>query len=97
MLARSTRDSQAPRSDQVDADLEAEVDLQVDVHRRGVDRAVRVLEDAPSEVRRGVVVPPVEADARHWLDLGATFVAVGSDLGILARETDALARKFKPK
>jgi 4-hydroxy-2-oxoheptanedioate aldolase len=42
------------------------------------------------------ILAPVEADARHWLDLGATFVAVGSDLGVLARQTEALAKKFKP-
>jgi 4-hydroxy-2-oxoheptanedioate aldolase len=41
------------------------------------------------------ILAPVEADARHWLALGATFVAVGSDLGVLARRTEALARKFQ--
>jgi 4-hydroxy-2-oxoheptanedioate aldolase len=41
------------------------------------------------------ILAPVEADARHWLGLGATFVAVGSDLGILARQSEALAAKFK--
>jgi 4-hydroxy-2-oxoheptanedioate aldolase len=38
---------------------------------------------------------PVEADARHWLALGCRFVAVGSDAGILARQSEALAAKFK--
>jgi 4-hydroxy-2-oxoheptanedioate aldolase len=33
--------------------------------------------------------------ARRWLKLGATFVAVGADVGILARGADALAAKFK--
>ncbi len=41
------------------------------------------------------ILAPVEADARHWLGLGATFVAVGSDLGILARQSEALAARFK--
>lgn len=41
------------------------------------------------------ILTPVEADARHWLGLGATFVAVGSDLGVLARQTEALAKKFR--
>jgi 4-hydroxy-2-oxoheptanedioate aldolase len=41
------------------------------------------------------ILAPVEADARHWLSLGATFVAVGSDLGILARQSEALAARFK--
>ncbi len=41
------------------------------------------------------ILAPIEADARHWLELGCTFVAVGSDAGILARQTEALAAKFK--
>ena len=41
------------------------------------------------------ILAPIEADARHWLALGATFVAVGSDLSVLARQTEALARKFQ--
>jgi 4-hydroxy-2-oxoheptanedioate aldolase len=36
-----------------------------------------------------------EQQARHWLELGALFVAVGSDVGLLARGADALAAKFK--
>jgi 4-hydroxy-2-oxoheptanedioate aldolase len=38
---------------------------------------------------------PVEADAKRMLAAGATFVAVGSDLGLLARGAEALAAKFK--
>jgi 4-hydroxy-2-oxoheptanedioate aldolase len=41
------------------------------------------------------ILAPIEADAKHWLDLGALFVAVGSDAGILARQSEALAAKFK--
>ena len=33
--------------------------------------------------------------ARRYLDLGATFVAVGTDVGILAKQTAALAGRFK--
>jgi 4-hydroxy-2-oxoheptanedioate aldolase len=36
-----------------------------------------------------------EDDARGYLDAGFVFVAVGSDLGLLTRNADALARKFK--
>jgi 4-hydroxy-2-oxoheptanedioate aldolase len=43
------------------------------------------------------ILAPVEADARHWLELGATFVAVGSDVGLLARQSEALAAKFKER
>ena len=36
-----------------------------------------------------------EETARRWLSLGALFVAVGSDVGLLARGADALAGKFR--
>lgn len=41
------------------------------------------------------ILSPVESEARRWLDLGVQYVAVGSDLGILARGSDALAAKYK--
>ena len=37
-----------------------------------------------------------EALTRRYMALGCTFVAVGSDIGILARGAEALAAKFKP-
>ncbi len=41
------------------------------------------------------ILTPNEADARHWLDCGALFVAVGADVGILARGAEALVARFK--
>jgi len=41
------------------------------------------------------ILTPNEADARRWLECGALFVAVGSDVGLLARGAEALAAKFK--
>ena len=38
---------------------------------------------------------PVEADARRYIEMGATFVAVGSDLGVLRMGTQALIDKFR--
>ena len=38
---------------------------------------------------------PVEADARRYMEMGATFVAVGSDLGVLRMGTQALNDKFR--
>ena len=32
---------------------------------------------------------------RHYIDWGYTFVAVGADIGLLARNADALAKRFK--
>lgn len=57
------------------------------------------IDDAIRRIRKASKAPgiltPNEADARHWLDCGALFVAVGADVGILARGADALAAKFK--
>jgi 4-hydroxy-2-oxoheptanedioate aldolase len=43
------------------------------------------------------ILAPVEADARHYLDMGCLFVAVGSDVGLLARQSEALAARFRPR
>lgn len=57
------------------------------------------IEDAVARIRKAGraagILAPAEADARHWLERGATFVAVGSDIGLLARGSEALAAKFK--
>jgi 4-hydroxy-2-oxoheptanedioate aldolase len=37
-----------------------------------------------------------EEEARRYIDWGYLFVAVGADVGLLARNADALAKKFKP-
>ena len=58
-----------------------------------------LIDDAVRRIRKcgrapGILTPS-EADARHWLDCGALFVAVGADVGILARGAESLAAKFK--
>lgn len=40
------------------------------------------------------ILAPVEADARRYLEMGATFVGVGSDLGLFRGASQALADKF---
>jgi 2-keto-3-deoxy-L-rhamnonate aldolase RhmA len=79
-------------------------DLAADMGHLGASAHPEVraaIDDAIVRIRKtgkvAGILAPVEADARHWLDLGATFVAVGSDLGVLARQTEALAKKFKPQ
>lgn len=58
-----------------------------------------VIDDAIRRIRKAGKAPgiltPSEPDARHWLECGALFVAVGADVGILARGAEALAQKFK--
>jgi 2-dehydro-3-deoxyglucarate aldolase len=41
------------------------------------------------------ILAPAEADARRYIEWGATFVGVGSDLGVFRASTQALRDKFK--
>jgi len=41
------------------------------------------------------VLAPIQDDARRYIDWGARFIAVGSDVGLLTRAGDALAASFK--
>jgi len=58
-----------------------------------------LIEDAMRRIRKAGKAPgylsPVEADAKRMLGAGALFVAVGADVGLLARGAEALAAKFK--
>jgi 4-hydroxy-2-oxoheptanedioate aldolase len=58
-----------------------------------------MIDDAIRRIRKAGKAPgiltPNEADAKHWLSCGGLFVAVGADVGILARGAEALAAKFK--
>ena len=58
-----------------------------------------MIDDAIRRIRKAGKAPgiltPNEADAKHWLGCGGLFVAVGADVGILARGAEALAAKFK--
>jgi 4-hydroxy-2-oxoheptanedioate aldolase len=60
--------------------------------RATIESAIKRIRDAG---KAAGILAPVEADARHWLKAGATFVAVGSDLNVLARHTEQLAARFK--
>lgn len=57
------------------------------------------IEDAIARILRAGKAPgiltPDETLARHYLSLGAVFVAVGLDTQILVRQTSALAARFK--
>jgi 4-hydroxy-2-oxoheptanedioate aldolase len=41
------------------------------------------------------ILTSAETEIRRWLGMGVLFVAVGSDVGILARGSEALATKYK--
>jgi 4-hydroxy-2-oxoheptanedioate aldolase len=57
------------------------------------------IEDAIRRIRACGKAPGIltadEKLARRYLELGALFVAVGADVGLLARESEKLAAKFK--
>jgi 4-hydroxy-2-oxoheptanedioate aldolase len=59
----------------------------------------KAIDDAIRRIRKAGKAPgilaPVEADARRYLDQGCLFVAVGADVGLLARESEKLCAKFK--
>ena len=55
--------------------------------------------DAVPRIRRAGKAPGImsfnDEECRRYLDLGCLFVAVGSDQNLLARNSDALAAKYK--
>lgn len=57
-----------------------------------------LIEEAMRRIRKAGRAPgylsPVEADAKKMLAAGAQFVAVGADVGVLARGAEALRAKF---
>ncbi len=54
-----------------------------------------VLAAAKAHGKPSGILAPVEADARRYMEMGATFVAVGSDLGAFRSATQALCDKYK--
>lgn len=54
-----------------------------------------VLAAAKAAGKAAGILAPVEADAQRYLTAGFTMVAVGSDLGLLARGSDALVARFR--
>jgi 2-dehydro-3-deoxyglucarate aldolase len=61
-----------------------------------VQNAIRhVFTRAHAAGKASGILAPVEADARRYLEWGATFVAVGSDLGLLRAASQNLCDKFR--
>jgi len=54
----------------------------------------RVFAAAKAAGKPSGILAPVEAEARRYLAMGATFVAVGSDLGVFRAGTQALRDKY---
>jgi 4-hydroxy-2-oxoheptanedioate aldolase len=78
------------------ADLHASMGLMGEIAN---PKVMPIIDEAIRRVRKSGKAPgiltPSEEHARRQLGCGALFVAVGSDIGILARGAEALAAKFK--
>jgi 4-hydroxy-2-oxoheptanedioate aldolase len=61
--------------------------------------AVAVFADACARARKAGkpigILAPVEEDARRYLEMGFTYVAVGSDVGVLRGAVEALRSRFQ--
>jgi 4-hydroxy-2-oxoheptanedioate aldolase len=61
----------------------------------------RAIEDAARRIQASGkvsgILTGVEADARRYIEWGYKFVAVGTDIGLLARNADILAASFKKR
>jgi 2-dehydro-3-deoxyglucarate aldolase len=55
----------------------------------------RVFASAKTHGKPIGILAPVEADARRYIEMGASFVAVGSDLGAFRSATQALRDKYR--
>ena len=55
----------------------------------------RVFAVAKAQGKPVGILAPVEADARAYIEMGASFVAVGSDQGLFRATTQALRDKFR--
>jgi 2-dehydro-3-deoxyglucarate aldolase len=54
----------------------------------------QIFADAKAGGKAVGTLAPVEADARRYMEMGATFVAVGSDLGVFRNATQALRDRY---
>ena len=54
-----------------------------------------VFADAKACGKPSGILAPVEADARRYMEMGATFVGVGSDLGVFRSATQALHARYR--
>jgi 2-dehydro-3-deoxyglucarate aldolase len=78
------------------SDLSAAYGVMLQPNLPEVQAAIaQILEGARRHGKACGILAPVEADARKYLDMGMTFVAVGGDTGLLRGAAQNLARKFK--
>lgn len=64
-------------------------------HPEVQEAIAQVFEQAKAQGKPTGILAPVEADARRYMAMGATFVAVGSDLGAFRQATQALVERYR--
>jgi 2-dehydro-3-deoxyglucarate aldolase len=80
------------------SDLSAAYGLMLQPNAPEVQAAMQqILAGAKKHGKACGILAPVEADARKYLEMGMTFVAVGGDTGLLRGAATALAQKFKAR
>jgi 2-dehydro-3-deoxyglucarate aldolase len=77
------------------SDLAAALGHLGNANHPGVQAAIAAIFDAAKSAAKPIgILAPVEADARRYLAMGATFVAVGSDLGVFRGATQQLRERY---
>ena len=77
------------------SDLAASYGHLNDPQQPAVQAAMEIVFAAAKKQGKPVgILAPLEADARRYMDMGATFVAVGSDLGAFRTATQAMHDKY---
>jgi 2-dehydro-3-deoxyglucarate aldolase len=78
------------------SDLSAAYGVMLQPNLPEVQAAIqKILDGAKRHGKACGILAPVEADARKYLEMGMTFVAVGGDTGLLRGASQALAQRFK--
>lgn len=65
------------------------------LHPEVQDAMKKVLASAEAHGKPVGILAPVEADARRYLEMGATLIAVGSDLGLFSGASQTLRAKYR--
>jgi 2-dehydro-3-deoxyglucarate aldolase len=78
------------------SDLAAALGHLGNANHPSVQAAIAAIFDAAKSAAKPIgILAPVEADARRYLAMGATFVAVGSDLGVFRSATQQLRDRYE--
>lgn len=77
------------------SDLSAALGYLGEPNHPEVQKVIQTIFDVAKKHNIGAgILAPVESDARRYLEMGATLVGVGSDVGLLKNNAQALAKKF---